>query len=192
MTNFEDIYKIFLSKITDDMYIFLQKHETISILQEMLLNSLCSFVYPNFDIEDYIIVEPTFSEEVVEQEDGTKILEKEISDESYFQADLTLLEKHIIAELMVVEWVGQQLANKDLCSQLYTGSDSRKDSQANHMAKLQSLQKHFQEKSEISQFNYSKFYKDTDGLKKSNFGDLCRTTGGGKNEKDPYFSFKKF
>ena len=90
MTNFEDIYKIFLSKITDDMYIFLQKHETISILQEMLLNSLCSFVYPNFDIEDYIIVEPNFSEEVVEQEDGTKILEKEISDGSYFQADLTL------------------------------------------------------------------------------------------------------
>lgn len=192
MTKFELIYKRFLSKITDDMYIFLDKKDTIVILQEMLLNAICNFNYPKFQIEEYEQLEPVFhdEEQVI---DGVKTLVREISDDSYFKADLSMIEMNIIAELMVLEWINQQLFKGDLVSQLYTGSESRKDSQANHIAKLESLRKNWEGVCIKTQFEYSKKDKDSRGFVKSTFGDINKTTGGNIDaDKDPFYSFRRF
>lgn len=192
MTKFELVYKMFLSKITDDMYVFLDKKDTIAILQEILLNSICKFDCPKFQIEEFELLDPVFfdEEQII---DGKKTLIRKIEDDSYFKADLSMIEINIIAELMVLEWLGQQIFNGDLTTQLYTGSESRKDSQANHIAKLESLRKYWDGVCIRSQFDYSKKEKDPKGFVKSTFGNINKTLGGNVNEdKDPFYSFRRF
>lgn len=89
-TPFLDIYKIFLSLITDDMYMELSKEETLALQEELLINSLSYFEFPRQNIYNYDI------------------------ENKYFNTLLTQEEKNIIAIYMVVVWIGQQLANVDL------------------------------------------------------------------------------
>jgi hypothetical protein len=83
MTALSTIYEVFLSKITDDMYLELTPDETYNMLFDIFQNSLHWFEFPRFDIYSY-------NEEVAQ----------------YF-IDLSQEEINIIANYMVVEWINQ-------------------------------------------------------------------------------------
>ena len=94
MTKFEEIYNVFLGKITDDMYMEWTKEDTLRDLQGILLNAVPGFEFPRFNLYDY-----QTSELVYDDKTG------EVSDASYFTADLTKEEINIFAILMVNEWI---------------------------------------------------------------------------------------
>ena len=97
VTSFSDIYKIFFSKITDDMYMELDRQDTEKLVNELFVNALHWFEFPRVDIYDYSV-------------EGYNItLSKE--------------EQNIIAHYMIVEWLGQQLASVELTRQKYSGAD---------------------------------------------------------------------
>ena len=50
-TPFRDVYKVFLSKITDDMYMELTPQDTQAILRELLLSSLHWFEFPRQSLD---------------------------------------------------------------------------------------------------------------------------------------------
>ena len=54
----------------------------------------------------------------------------------FFNVELTDEEINILALNMVIEWLGQQLDTTNNTRMLYSGSDFKLTSQANHMAKL--------------------------------------------------------
>ena len=47
MTSFDDVYKIFLSKITDDMYMELTPEDTVELLNDLLLG-FCALLISYF------------------------------------------------------------------------------------------------------------------------------------------------
>lgn len=130
-TAFSDIYKIFLSKLTDDMYMELTPQDTERLLKELFLNSLHWFEFPRQDIYDY-----------------------NFESESY-NISLTTEEQNIIATYMVVEWLGQQLASIENTRMKYSGSDFKFTSQANHLAKVQALKKYYEQ----TGFHLQRLYK---------------------------------
>jgi hypothetical protein len=148
MTSFETIYNTFLSKITDDMYMELSKEETMPLLLELFENSLHWFEFPRFNLYDY---------------------DREIEE---YNIDLTQEEINIIATYMIVEWMGQQLATVELIRMKYSGSDFKFTSQANHLHKLQNLQKEYERKGFHLQRLYKRRKADKNGIMKSTFGSI--------------------
>lgn len=148
MTSFENIYNTFLSKITDDMYMELSKEETMPLLLELFENSLHWFEFPRFNLYDY---------------------DREIEE---YNIDLTQEEINIIATYMIVEWIGQQLATVELIRMKYSGSDFKFTSQANHLHKLQNLQKEYERKGFHLQRLYKRRKADKNGIMKSTFGSI--------------------
>lgn len=148
MTSFETIYNTFLSKITDDMYMELSKEETMSLLLELFENSLHWFEFPRFNLYDY---------------------DREVEE---YNIDLTQEEINIIATYMIVEWMGQQLATIELIRMKYSGSDFKFTSQANHLHKLQNLQKEYERKGFHLQRLYKRRKADKNGVMKSTFGSI--------------------
>jgi len=148
MTSFETIYNTFLSKITDDMYMELSKEETMPLLLELFENSLHWFEFPRFNLYDY---------------------DREIEE---YNIDLTQEEINIIATYMIVEWIGQQLATVELIRMKYSGSDFKFTSQANHLHKLQNLQKEYERKGFHLQRLYKRRKADKNGIMKSTFGSI--------------------
>lgn len=130
-TTFSDIYKLFLSKITDDMYLELNRDDTEKLLKELLISSLHWFEFPRQNIYDY---DDTFER---------------------FNIALSAEEKNIIATYMIVEWIGQQLASVENTRMKYSGSDFKFTSQANHMQKLQAMKTNFKE----TGFHLQRLYK---------------------------------
>lgn len=148
MTNLENIYTTFFSKITDDMYMELSKEETIPLLLELFENSLHWFEFPRFNLYDYDSIAGVYN------------------------VDLTQEEINIIATYMVVEWIGQQLATVELIRMKYSGSDFKFTSQANHLHKLQNLQKEYERKGFHLQRLYKRRKADKNGIMKSTFGSI--------------------
>jgi len=54
-TPFTSIYKRFLGKVTDDMYLELTPEETIHDLRDMLIQALPEFEFPRFNLYDYTV-----------------------------------------------------------------------------------------------------------------------------------------
>lgn len=148
MTQFTAIYNTFLSKITDDMYMELSKEETMPLLLELFENSLHWFEFPRFNLYDY---------------------DRELEE---YNIDLTQEEINIIATYMIVEWMGQQLATVELIRMKYSGSDFKFTSQANHLHKLQNLQKEYERKGFHLQRLYKRRKADKNGVMKSTFGSI--------------------
>ena len=148
MTPFEDIYNIFYSKITDDMYMELTPEDTSKLLEELLFNALPYFEFPRQNIHD---------------------IDKELKQ---FNVSLTHEEKNVIATYMVVEWISQQLASVENTRMKYSGSDFKFTSQANHMHKLNQLKESFKTEG----FHFQRLYKrrkaDENGIMKSTFGEI--------------------
>ena len=99
MTAFDEIYNVFFSKITDDMYMELTETQTRKIVFQLFENALPWFEFPRFNIYDYS----------VELEE--------------YNIDISKEEMNIIATYMIVEWLGQQLASVELSRMKYSGSD---------------------------------------------------------------------
>lgn len=164
-TLFSSIYKCFLGKITDDMYMELTREDTEKLLKELFLNSLHWFEFPRVNIYDY-------NEELEE-----------------YNIELSTEEINIIATYMIVEWLSQQLASVENTRMKYSGSDFKFTSQANHMQKLLALKKDY----ERAGFHLQRLYKrrkaDKNGIMRSTFGmimeesnfDLSSNTSGGNN-----------
>lgn len=144
-TTFEQIYNRFKGKITDDMYMELTPVDTDNLLKELLLNSLHYFEFPRVDIYDY-------NEELEE-----------------YNIKLTAEEQNIIATYMIVEWLSQQLASVENTRMKYSGSDFKFTSQANHMAKLQSMKKDYERMGFHLQRLYKRRKTDSNGIMRSTF-----------------------
>ena len=155
MTNFSVVYNAFLRQITDDMYMELTKEDTMKLLNELLLSAIPWFEFPRKSLE----IESSQEDE----EDG------------YFINDLNDEEIKILAIYMTVEWIGQQLANIENIRMKYSGSDFKLTSQANHLAKLQSLQKEYERKGFHLQRLYKRRKKDANGVYRSTMHTLMET-----------------
>lgn len=147
-TKFAVVYDTFLSKITDDMYMELTIDDTRAMLEELLMSALHWFEFPRVNIFDY---------------------DKEIRE---FNVSLSNEETNIIATYMIVEWIGQQLASVENTRMKYSGSDFKFTSQANHLAKLQSLK----EKYVAEGFHLQRLYKrrkaDKNGIMRSTISSI--------------------
>lgn len=147
-TKFAVVYDTFLSKITDDMYMELTIDDTRAMLEELLMSALHWFEFPRVNIFDY---------------------DKEIRE---FNVSLSAEETNIIATYMIVEWIGQQLASVENTRMKYSGSDFKFTSQANHLAKLQSLK----EKYIAEGFHLQRLYKrrkaDKNGIMRSTISSI--------------------
>lgn len=166
-TTFSQIYKRFKAKITDDMYMELTPGETDNLLKELLLNSLHYFEFPRVDIYNY--------DEDLEE----------------YNIKLTAEEQNIIATYMIVEWLSQQLASVENTRMKYSGSDFKFTSQANHMAKLQSMKKEYERLGFHLQRLYKRRLADENGIMRSTFGTIMdpidettykSTNGGSSND----------
>ena len=178
-TPFSEIYTIFLSKITDDMYMQLTPEDTYKILKELLISALPKFEFPRQSLSY------TYIEEQVEQdgfqEDNPRI-------EYVFENKLTDEEMNIIATYMIVEWIGQQLASVENVRMKYSGSDFKFTSQANHMQKLLQLKKDYERQGFHLQRLYKRREKDDEGIYRSTFGSLMeKHVRGGTNRWNRWF-----
>lgn len=152
MTTFETIFSTFLSKITDDMYMELTPEETIALQVELFENSLHWFEFPRVDIYDYNV------------------------DLEEYNIDLSREEINIIAHYMIVEWLGQQLANIENIRMKYSGSDFKFTSQANHMHKLTNLKKDYERVGFHLQRLYKRRKADKNGIMRSTFGSIMSSS----------------
>lgn len=154
-TPFSKVYDSFLSKVTDDMYMELTELETFRMLQELLISSIHWFEFPRVNINDYdeneIVDEETYSG--VESEN--KPVKAIIYSGGYFNVPLTTEEINVLSTYMIVEWMGQQLASVENIRMKYSGSDFKFTSQANHMAKILTVQKDYERKG----FHLQRLYK---------------------------------
>lgn len=152
MTTFRDIYNVFYSKITDDMYMELSEEETAPLLFDLLNSALPWFEFPRVDVYD-------FSTEIEE-----------------YNIDLSREEINIIATYMIVEWLGQQLATVELVRMKYSGSDFKFTSQANHMQKLTALKKEYERQGFHLQRLYKRRKADDKGIMRSTFGSIMNSS----------------
>ena len=153
MTQFTEIYNRFLGKITDDMYVELTPEDTIKDLRNLLIDAIPGFEFPRKVLSNYTIDQEIKPEdEVIEGEFIIGLLwDDTIEDDDMGQAPLVLVEKsafdadlnseeiNILAILMMCAWVQRQLTSIENTRMKYSGADFKMTSQANHMAKLQSL-----------------------------------------------------
>ena len=148
MTAFDEIYNVFFSKITDDMYMELTETQTRKIVFQLFENALPWFEFPRFNIYDYS----------VELEE--------------YNIDISKEEMNIIATYMIVEWLGQQLASVELSRMKYSGSDFKFTSQANHMHKLTNLKKEYERQGFHLQRLYKRRKADKNGAMKSTMSSI--------------------
>lgn len=148
ITDFQIVYDVFYSKITDDMFMEIDECQTEGLLEELLLNALPWFEFPRVNLNDYDL------------------------DNKCFNLRLTDDELNILATYMVVEWIGQQLASIEVIRMKFSGSDFKFTSQANHMSKLMALKKEYERKGFHLQRLYKRRKVDKNGVFRSTFGSI--------------------
>lgn len=180
-TKFVAVYDRFLGKITDDMYMELTPQDTIKDLRRLLIDAIPGFEFPRVDLYSYKI-----DFEIVDQDkvqDGDFVLgtvwneleepeldapPKVIVEHSAFEVNLSSEEINILAILMMNGWLQRQLTSVENVRMKYSSQEYKFTSQANHMAKLQSLLAECQRQSLHMQRLYKRREKSADdGLYKS-------------------------
>ena len=184
MTQFTDIYNRFLGKITDDMYVELTPEDTIKDLRNLLNDALPGFEFPRVNLFDYNIDAIIKPEDEVEQDEfiigilwDNELDEDDMGkaplvmvENSAFAANLTSEEINILAILMMVAWLQRQITSIENTRMKYSGADFKMTSQANHLAKLQSLLGECQRQSHHMQRLYKRRYiSQVDSRYKSNW-----------------------
>lgn len=154
-TEFSTIYNCFYSKITDDMYMELDKEQTETMTEELFNRALPWFEFPRINIYDF------------NRENKT------------YNIELSNEEINIIAVYMVVAWLTQQLASVEQTRMKFSGSDFKFTSQANHMARLLTLKKDFEREGFHLQRLYKRRKVDKNGIMKSTFGSIMNTSSRG-------------
>ena len=173
-TLFVEIYNRFLGKITDDMYMELTPQDTLRDLRNLLVDAIPNFEFPRKNLTNYTMQTTTKSSSelldtdfVVRQEDDSNTVEQ-----SYFQEELTSEEINILATLMMIGWTQRQITSIENTRMKYSGSDFKFTSQANHLAKLLSLQSENQRQSLHLQRLYKRRRHDDSGRYESNWSVL--------------------
>ena len=154
-TKFETIYNRFFSKVTDDMYMELDKTQTEGMVGELFENALPWFEFPRVDLYNF------------DKENQT------------YNIELSNEEINIIAVYMLVEWLTQQLVTVENARMKYSGSDFKFTSQANHMAKLLALKKDYEREGFHLQRLYKRRKVDENGIYRSTFKDIMKTSNRG-------------
>ena len=168
-TLFASVYNRFLGKITDDMYMEWTREDTIRDLRNLLIDAIPCFEFPRQKL-DYLI-NSSYPSEI----EGMDFLINEQTGEvenSTFYSDLTDEEINILAIIMVNSWLQRQITTIENVRMKYSGSDFKMTSQANHLAKLLSLQTEIQRQSHHMQRLYKRRKYDENGLIKSNWSVL--------------------
>ena len=156
-TEFNKIYNCFYSKITDDMYMELDKEQTEALLEELLFNALPWFEFPRVNLQSYDITKKQFN------------------------VTLSNEEIHIIATYMVISWIDQQLATIELIRMKYSGSDFKFTSQANHLARLLTMKKDYERIGFHLQRLYKRRKADKNGIMRSTLGSIMATSVRNRN-----------
>jgi hypothetical protein len=154
-TKFSTIYNCFYSKITDDMYMELDKNQTEAMTEELFDRALPWFEFPRVNLYDFN------------------------REEKCYNIELSAEEINIIAVYMVVAWLTQQLASVENIRMKYSGSDFKFTSQANHMARILSLKKDFEREGFHLQRLYKRRKADKNGIMRSTFGSIMNTSNRG-------------
>ena len=162
-TLFTEVYKSFLSKVTDDMYMQLSKEDTYEILRQLLLSAIPSFEFPRQNLKYQLV-------KTQNQEQQNQIFIFEWA----FINKLTQQEINVLSTYMVVEWIGQQLASVENVRMKYSGPDFKFTSQANHIHKLIQLEKEYQRKGFHLQRLYKRRKVDAKGIYRSTFRDIMQ------------------
>ena len=182
-TSFVDVYNRFLGKITDDMYMELTPEDTIKDLRTLIVDAIPGFEFPRKDLYDYALETLVIDEDLVQEGDfiigvvwdelydGEYPKAQVLIERSHFTAELTSEEINILAILMMNGWLQRQITSIENTRMKYSGSDFKFTSQANHLAKLQSLLGETQRQSHHMQRLYKRRRTDPEtGLIESNWG----------------------
>ena len=151
-TEFSIIYDCFYSKITDDMYMELDKAQTEAMTEELFERALPWFEFPRVNLYDFN------------------------REQKKYNIELSAEEINIIAVYMVVAWFTQQLASVEQTRMKFSGSDFKFTSQANHMARLLTLKKDFEREGFHLQRLYKRRKADKHGIMKSTFSSIMGTS----------------
>lgn len=171
-TPFSKVYDIFLSSITDDMYLELTELDTFRMLEELLLNAIPYFEFPRVDLTEYEIIQFEDETTYTGVESDNVEVKAFLYDEGYFKASLTFEEMNVLATYMIVIWLGQQLASVENVRMKYSGSDFSFTSQANHMSKILAMKKDYEREGFHLQRLYKRRRKDINGVMRSTFGTI--------------------
>lgn len=169
-TLFASVYNRFLGKITDDMYMELTPQDTIRDLQNLLIDAIPGFEFPRKSLEYTILERPIDKNSVnvqgffIEDVDGNGY-----EDASSFSATLSSEEINILAILMMNGWLQRQITTIENIRMKYSGTDFKMTSQANHLAKLLTLQKEVDRQSLHMQRLYKRRRTSADGTIVSNW-----------------------
>lgn len=139
------------------MYMEFTPEDTMKMLNELLESAIPWFEFPRKSLETQEPDDPS------DEEDG------------YFISDLTKEEMNILAIYMVREWLGQQLASIENVRMKYSGSDFKFTSQANHMAKVQSMMKEYERQGFHLQRLYKRRKLDSNGVYRSTLHTIMDT-----------------
>ena len=150
-TDFNIVYTRFYSKITDDMYMELDKNQTDALLDELLVNALPWFEFPRVNLQYSL-------------------------NKHCFRYSLSDEEINIIATYMVLGWFDQQLASVEVARMKFSGSDFKFTSQANHMSKLKELRKEYERIGFHLQRLYKRRKTDSSGRARSTFGSIMASS----------------
>ena len=166
-TSFSKVYDMFLSSVTDDMYMELTELDTFRILEDLLISAISWFEFPRINLLDYEIRE-------LQDQSIYNGVESNYTDalafkynEGRFNNVLSLEEIKILSMYMIVEWIGQQLASVENTRMKYSGSDFKFTSQANHLQKLITLKKEYERKGFHLQRLYKRRKVDSNGIMQS-------------------------
>lgn len=174
-TPFSFIYKVFLSKITDDMYMELTQEDTLALLQELLFSAIHKFEFPRQSLNYVKITQIEEETEETQEQEQTENEEDndELKDDTMvFVNTLTNEQINILATYMIVEWLGQQLASVENVRMKYSGSDFKFTSQANHMQKLLQMKKDYEREGFHLQRLYKRRKQNEEGIYESTMGNL--------------------
>lgn len=172
-TKFSEVYNRFLGKITDDLYVVYTPLDTLRDIQNLLIEAIPGFEFPRHNLYDYALnIEEKDGEEVSPSDFSYPSIDNEgksFVDNSTFAAELTSEEINILAILMMNGWLQRQITSIENIRMKYSGSDFKMTSQANHLAKLLTLQAECQRQSHHMQRLYRRRRFDDDGKYESNW-----------------------
>lgn len=141
------------------MYMELTPQDTMRDLQNLLLEAIPAFEFPRKKLDYDLLPLPSG--------DGSCL-----DDESYFNEELTSEEINIIAILMMQAWTQRQVTSIENIRMKYSGTDFKMTSQANHLAKLLSLQDELRRQNTHMQRLYRRRKTDEEGNIRSNWSVL--------------------
>lgn len=142
-TYFSAIYSNFMNKVTDEMYAETWTEEDLKRdLESILMAAIPHFNFPKFPLYNFQVS--------TIDENGDMV-------EGYFNSSLSYDEINILGNLMMVEWMTRQImTTENIRQKVYSSSDFKVTSQANHLDKLKKLHEYFFAQNKAEQKMYGR------------------------------------